>query len=240
MGKDPQHFSVFAVDIQRYSARNDQGQVELRQQLRQLQRVAAKEAGLRLVEWNRQDTGDGVLALIPARISKARLAADLVHELRIALEEANRPRRDAERIRLRVALHHGDVYPEPTGFPGAAVVDTCRLLDSKPLRAALDEVPGADVSVILSDRMFQDVDGKRGIHQREFRAVQVAVKDFMASAWITVPGFSPPDLSAQTSPHDSAATDAEDASDAEPPSDGTPPSDRRRPSATVQADSSAV
>lgn len=194
MAHDFLPYSIFAADIQNYSARDALGQVELRQQFRELMREAASAAHLDPVEWRRQDSGDGELALIPPSIPKVRLADDLVRELKIKLQRINHPRRAEERIRLRVALHHGDVCVDGTGFPGPAVVVASRLLDAEPLRQALDAVPDAFLAIILSDRMFEDVEGQRDILRPDFRAVTVVRKRFEGRAWVKVPGFPPPDL----------------------------------------------
>ena len=43
--------------------------------------------------------------------------------------------------------------------------------------------------------MYQDVKGHRGLHERHFRQVEVAVKTFTGQAWLWVFGSPPPDLS---------------------------------------------
>jgi hypothetical protein len=192
----PLHRSIFAVDIQRYSARHHPlDQVALRRDLRDLLRAATTAINIDRDEWHLQDRGDGELALVPASISKPLLVAEFVRELHVHLTALNRPRRTEERVRLRVAMHHGDVIQDGTGFAGGAIVAACRLLDSDPVRAALDRIAEADLAVILSDRMFEDVNGYRDLHRRYFRQVEVTVKEFTGRAWVWVPGFQPPDLS---------------------------------------------
>jgi hypothetical protein len=219
MLRDPMPYSVFAVDMQNYSARDALGQLELRRVLRELLQVASDEAGISRDVWERQDSGDGEVALVPPNVPKGRLAADFIRELLIAVNQVNVPRRDEDRVRLRVALHFGDAYVDGTGYAGPAVIEACRLLDSKPLRLALDAVPEANLVLGLSDRVYQDVVRQRDLHPRDFQAATVEHKTFAGRIWVKVPGGAGPNLlegglRPQASPVDGQGPDSEAAGSA--------------------------
>ncbi|SCF17686.1 hypothetical protein GA0070216_10620 [Micromonospora matsumotoense] len=57
-----------------------------------------------------------------------------------------------------IGVHEGLVHLDgDNGFPGEAVVTACRLVDSPQLKAALRRFPDAQVALIVSDRLYQDV-----------------------------------------------------------------------------------
>jgi hypothetical protein len=187
MRLDPVPRSLVAVDIEGYSRRDNLGHVELREALRCVCGDAFRAAGVRAD--TRQDQGDAFLILVRPDVAKARLVADLVRELGIALRLVNRNRLPAARMRLRVALHAGEVHLDGTGYGGEAVVAVMRLVEADALRDALKTAPD-DLAVIVSERLHDDVvkHGYRGIDPAEYRVVRVSRKEFSQPAWIHVPG----------------------------------------------------
>jgi hypothetical protein len=198
VSQEPLHYSVFAADIQNYSGRHALVQLDLRHLLHLLLLESSAAAGVDRPNWSLQDQGDGELSLVPGTMPKPRLVADFVRELKIGLARHNRRYRPEERLRLRVAMHCGEAHVDGTGFAGDAPVVAARLLNSKPARQALDEVPEADLALILSTPMFEAVNGYRDIEQGDFRRVRVREKTFKATAWVKVPGFASPALAAHT------------------------------------------
>jgi len=201
MTLDPVPFSLVAVDIEGYSRRDNMGHVELRQGLRGLCDDAFGEIGVPADV--RQDQGDAFLILVESSVAKARLVADLVNEFSIALGQFNRSRRLEERMRLRVALHAGDVHLDGTGYGGEAVVAVMRLIEADALREALKKAP-SDLAVIVSGQLHRDVvvQRYRGIDPTEYREVLVSRKEFSQPAWIRVPGLphTPPANQAPSQP----------------------------------------
>lgn len=115
---------------------------------------------------------------------------DFVRELDQALAGYNRGRAAHQRLRLRLALHHGVAYPGANGIPGQGVVLLSRLLNSKPAHEALEAAPEAHLAVILSALIYEDVVLQRHTSLRpgDFRRVQVLEKELTADAWLRVPG----------------------------------------------------
>jgi hypothetical protein len=176
--RGPRHSSPYTelvVDLAQFSIHTGRDQAELRSELAELLDEAAEAAHLQREVWITQDRGDGELALIPAVVPKASLVADLVRELARLLHDRNRKREAAWRMRLRMALHHGEARVQGTGFPGAAAVVACRLVDSQPLRSALDAEPDAPLAVIVSHRMYEDTVAERegGLEPADWARVEI-------------------------------------------------------------------
>jgi hypothetical protein len=98
-------------------------------------------------------------------------------------------------MRLRVAIHAGEVHPDGTGFGGESIVAVMRLIGADTLRDVLKRAPG-DLVVILSEQLHHDVvvQSYRAIDPAEYRQAQVSAKEFRATGWIRTPGVmaSPP------------------------------------------------
>ena len=188
MTLDPVPRSFVAVDIEGYSGRDNLGHLELREALRRVCDEAFHR--ISVSPDARQDQGDAFLILIRPGVSKARLVDDLVRELANALRLFNRNRLPKARMRLRVALHAGEVHLDGTGFGGESVVAVMRLIAADALRDALKTAPD-DLAVIVSEQLHRDVvlQRYRGIDPAEYREVQVSRKQFRQPAWIRVPGL---------------------------------------------------
>ncbi|HEX5401570.1 MAG TPA: tetratricopeptide repeat protein [Pseudonocardiaceae bacterium] len=126
---------------------------------------------------------------MPADVSKVLLLDPLPHSLLAALVEHNRNAGLAERIRLRVAVHAGEVARDDYGLVGNDVVIACRLLDATELRTAL---ANADVPVafIVSDTVYEAIvrHRYRGIDAGAYHPVSVRVKRTRLHAWLHLPG----------------------------------------------------
>lgn len=190
MTSDPVPRSLFAVDIEGYSRRDNQSQAELRKKLREVCDEAFSRA--RLAPEDRQDQGDAFLFLFQPDVSKALLVSDLVREIGTALRLSNRNWLPEARMRLRVAAHYGEVHLDGTGYAGESVVAVMRLLDAQPLRDALKTAPD-DLVVIVSEPMYRDVvrHQYRGMDPSDYVQVQISRKEFSQPAWIRVPGAQP-------------------------------------------------
>ena len=186
----PRRCVLVAVDMERYSPRDNLRQYRAQQVFREVMAEAVASIGLERESWTTQQSGDGELAILPAETSELTVVADFVPALDRILREHNDSLLPAAKIRLRVAIHQGLVHlTGANGYPGEAVVEVCRLLDAEPLRQALGAFPRASVALIVSRSIFQDVvrHRYRGLRPERFAQVQVAVKQLIADAWIYVP-----------------------------------------------------
>ncbi|MFI0370818.1 tetratricopeptide repeat protein [Actinomadura sp. 1N219] len=215
MGARSRRSLCAGLDIKGWSSRLVPEQIRAQQALVGVALAACREAGL--PEEIVQSSGDGVLIMPPSDIDESAVIPALVSELEVALWQENRLLADGARIRLRLALTSGLVTPGPAGFNGTAVIDCFRLLDSPPVKAALDDFPRAQLAVIVSDHLYQDVirNGFRSLSPEDFWQVRSSLpgKGFSMDAWLYVsdraggPAVVPsgptsaPDAAAHAAPH---------------------------------------
>lgn len=180
---------LVSADATAYGRADDLQQKLMQTALPAVLEEAAGRAKLHRVDWQRQLTGDEELALLPTVEEEPRVVDDYVYHLHGSLRAYNRDLRPQARLRLRLAIHHGVVVPASPGFAGQGVVAVSRLLDSRPVRAAL-EVTDADLAVIVSDEVFSATVAQRytTVPVEAFREVLVENKEFRANAWLYVPG----------------------------------------------------
>ncbi len=111
------------------------------------------------------------------------LSQGLARELR----RHNEARQPEEQIRLRMALHAGEVAYDDQGATGPAINRTFRLLEAPQLKSALAESPGT-LALITSAWFFDEVvRSSNVVDATTFRPVQVAVKETTTTGWISLP-----------------------------------------------------
>lgn len=191
----------FVLDVAGYGTRSVPERDEVQQRLRQLVVAALAACGLALDAWgvDHQWSGDGINAILPASIDPTVVLTMLIRSLAAGLDADNAHRDD--RIRLRMAIGVGLIERSVAGFGGPVIVEINRLVDSAPLRAALNAEPGADLAVAVSDQAHALViqPGYPGIPRGQFTRVSVAEKEFSGHAWLWVssrqwsePAYLPP------------------------------------------------
>jgi class 3 adenylate cyclase len=179
---------LMACDATGYGSGDDQLQAAMQDGLIRVLDEAAIGAGLVRSEWDKNSTGDGELALLPASESEPRVVDDFVRELGAALARHNRHLADRARLRLRVAIHYGVAYPASNGYAGQGVVAVSRLLDSAPIREAMRQ-SDTELALILSDGVYSEtvLNGHTSLRPQDFCQVEVRIKEFAANAWIWLP-----------------------------------------------------
>ncbi|MCE6995012.1 hypothetical protein LZG04_09355 [Saccharothrix sp. S26] len=180
------HRTMVVVDIERFSdhGRTNPNRLVVRQALYRAMEAAFTDIGVDWTSWLRQDRGDGILVLVPPEVAKSLFVERLPTALAAHLDEHNSRHEPPERIRLRVAVHAGEVYPDGDGVVGHAVNHVCRLVDSDPLRRALADAPGA-VALMVSDWFFEEVvRHSLAVDARRFRSVEVVMKETDSTAWV--------------------------------------------------------
>ncbi|GGK74304.1 hypothetical protein Sme01_33770 [Sphaerisporangium melleum] len=180
---------VMAVDAEGYGSGDDLRHDSIQFGLAQVMDRGAREAGLRRETWSRQEAGDGEVIVLPEGEPELRVIDDLVRRLRKALHDHNRERRDDARLRIRISIGHGVVKRGAMGFVGQVVVTTCRLLDANAARTALKTNPRADLVLILTDRLYEDVIRQLHTSHRpeSFTQVKVPTKERTEIAWMWIP-----------------------------------------------------
>ncbi|MGH3695163.1 MAG: hypothetical protein ACRDRX_14450 [Pseudonocardiaceae bacterium] len=184
------YYAMIIVDIERFGQRKNPDQQWLRQQMYDVLARAATQAGIPWSDCHRSDRGDGVIILIPASVAKEDITEGFIRELNTELGIYARRSAASVAMRMRVALHAGDVVRDEQGWVNTELNTACRLVDLPALRDALAEVPSARLALIVSDAWFQAVvrHDPGAVDHRGYRQVPISVKELDDWAWIHVPG----------------------------------------------------
>jgi class 3 adenylate cyclase len=195
---EAQHFSILVADLEGSGTLRDAEKPLVRRDLYGLLR-----AGLHLndVDWDicrTEDRGDGVYVLIPGAVPKCRLGSGLVAELDRLLGER---RVGDARMRVRLALHCGEVTFDEHGSSGADVDTTFAMVDHQRVRDVLAAAPNSRMVVVTSDPIFRAA--FCGGDPTWMRRQELRTKRDMLRAWIGVPGLRHPPVLDET-PEESA------------------------------------
>lgn len=188
------HRTILAVDIQGFGdrRRTNPHQVAVRKGLYSALRRAFEDAGISWDECDHEDRGDGVLILAPAEMFKSPFVESLPHKLVEALRAHNMAHSAEEQIRLRMALHAGEVAYDEYGVTAASITLAFRLLNAPVLKTALAASPGV-LAVITSAWLFDEVvRHSEDVGSTVYRRVRVAVKETTAEGWICLPDHPDP------------------------------------------------
>ncbi len=185
---------LVAVDATGYGGGNDQEHFALQSGLTAALNESAALAGLRRGMWLKQAMGDGELAILPHDEPEPVVVDDYIRHLEALLSARNADAPPRRKIRLRMAIHFGAAMHADNGYAGQGVVAVSRLVDSAPLRDALAASQEANLAVILSKQVFDDIvrQGHVSFAETEFARVRVQVKEYQDEAWVKVVGMPSP------------------------------------------------
>lgn len=173
----------FTVDVVGYSGRSIAAQLRIQSRLLRLFHVFVALSGVRFEPANFQTNGDGFHYFLPDSDMYTAMR-HLLSTLPRLLAEDNQVHDD--RVRLRMATDVGTVGFGPLGFTADAVVRFSRLVDSRPIREAV-EAHDVDLVVLVSDTLYQDVITRfDDLAALPFTTVDVAVKNYHAPAHLLV------------------------------------------------------
>ncbi|MEU1625957.1 hypothetical protein ABZ746_11670 [Streptomyces sp. NPDC020096] len=185
-----------AVDMVGYGKLPDPEKAEAQAALRRLLDSAAQRTGLQMDTWDTQTAGDGQISAIPAAESEGKVVDEFVRHLWALLQNHNARALPDAHLRLRLAIDQGPYEKAPNGWGAHSPVFVSRLVDSRPIRESLTQTPTADLALILSDRVYQDViaTGSTTLNTRYFSRVEANGKsgEDAIPAWIWVPGSPAP------------------------------------------------
>jgi class 3 adenylate cyclase len=187
---EPEHRSILAFDIEGFGRpeRTNPIRLRLRRELAQVSANVLRQIGMTPSQCAAQDTGDGIIYSIDGNLPKVRLLDSSIPRLSKRLQRLNRDRSKAEQLRLRVALHAGEVVSDPSPLHGDAVILASRLLDADVLRACL-RVAEAPLALIVSPTIYQEIvrHGYGRIRPDDYYRTLVHVKETRIVAWLHVP-----------------------------------------------------
>ncbi|AWT41374.1 MULTISPECIES: ATP-binding protein [Streptomyces] len=187
---------VLAVDIAGFAHRSDIDEAVARDIMDTVMLQASPYDGS-LTFYDGIDRSDGRIMAFAAGAEVATTARELLTRL----ERAVRGLREDGSVRLHLALHIAKVPPGPEAGQGQEMLTLSRLLDSAPLRAALEAASGAPAALAVSDILFRTAFSADESVAGRFRPVNVPTRNGVEKAWITAFGYErPPGLEAWSRP----------------------------------------
>jgi hypothetical protein len=196
-----QHCVIVAVDIAGSAGAgrdDDEVQLELRDALYGLLVRAFAASAIPWDQCLHEDRGDGILVIVPARLPTVTVINPLLAHLQALVRRHNRLAREPAQIRLRVAVHIGEVHRDQHGLAGVAVNHVFRLLDAPVLKQALAS-RCAELVLIVSDYVYDSVvrHSRAMIDPAAFQPVTASVKETRTRAWTLLPDQGLPPLAAE-------------------------------------------
>ncbi|QXJ25607.1 hypothetical protein AGRA3207_007125 [Actinomadura graeca] len=153
-------------------------------------RGAAEAAQMSWADCEREDRGDGLYLLAPPGYSVHSLVDPLAPLVRGGLGRVNKTLPADHRLRLRMAVHHGEIVHDEHGVVGPDLNMLFRLLDAPILRARFEQ---GDLALIVSDDVYGRVVswGMGLIDKKEFEPLLVENKETFCVAWAALPPQPP-------------------------------------------------
>jgi len=188
---------VVAVDVTGFGRSSEPARGLLRRALYEAVQAALDnvEAGLdRRVR--QSDTGDGLLLLMPAATDVSDAAVQFPTALHDLLLRNNEASVAEARLRVRAAVHVGEVEDDAAGWHGDAVRQAVQIADAGPVRLALRRAPNAALVLAVADPVYQAVRQDRRYSEAfdTFERFVVPAKAAEITGWVGVPRPDPPSL----------------------------------------------
>jgi len=176
--------TIIVVDVEGFgdSTRLRPNQLVVREMMYRAVRKGLRAAGIRWLRCHHVDRGDGVFILAPSRTDKVRLVEELPLALAKSLRRHNSWHPPEERIRLRLALHAGEIARDGHGVTGNSINLTFRLVDAPELKSSFRESPGV-LAVITSEWFYDEVVRHSSVADA-YRRIPVNVKETSTSGWM--------------------------------------------------------
>ena len=188
---------IFVCDIIAFgrSDRVDHIQRHLRQELYARLSRAFDDAGTPFGDCYHENRGDGAIVIPPPRTTVATMLSPLIELLDAELRRQNEVASSVASIRLRVALHSGEVHPDDHGIAGTAVNHAFRLLEA-PAFKHLVEDSRARLSVIVSNQVYDDVirHAMGLIDPVDYQHLEIESKETRTTGWVRLLGASRAEL----------------------------------------------
>ncbi|HET6708042.1 effector-associated domain 2-containing protein [Amycolatopsis sp.] len=205
------HRTIMTVDVAGYNhpARTMAHLREVHEALWRVLKGGFAETGIPWDVCFVENTGDGAMILLPPDIAKVDLVAQLPERMHAELRRHNAVHSEPAQVRLRLALHAGEVQSASHGSVGKAVSFTFRVLDAAEAKKA-QKLTGAELALLASDVFYQEVVLQDpAAAPAEYRRIAVTTKETSTVAWLRLLGGEPvgdrrPDLRAVPSPTGSA------------------------------------
>ena len=186
------HRAILIVDVESFGdpARTNAHQLAIRDTMYKALRRSFARARISWADCVKEDRGDGALVLIPPAVPKSGLVTGLPGYLAEALARHNAACPQEQRIRLRMALHAGEVHQDAHGYAGASINLAFRLIEAPVAKMALHD-SSAVLALIVSEWFYDEVVRHHPAAEPSwFYPAHVAVKETETTAWIRVLGLA--------------------------------------------------
>lgn len=149
---------IFVCDIVGFGDPNrvDHIQCHLREELYTRLRRAFDDSDTPFDDCYLEDRGDGAIVIPPPDASIATLLSSMIERLDAELRRQNQVASPIACLRLRAALHAGEIYPDDHGIAGTAVNHAFRILEGPGFKQRVKD-SSARLSVIVSAQVYDDV-----------------------------------------------------------------------------------
>ena len=184
------HRAILIVDVEKFGdpVRTNAHQLAVRDGMYKALQEAFARTGIGWADCEAEDRGDGILVLVPPAVPKSWLVVTVPVRLTELLVRHNAGCPAQEQIRLRMALHAGEVHPDEHGFVGTSINRAFRLIESPASRTALRHSSGV-VALIVSDWFYEEVVRHHpDAAPSRFEQVRVVMKETEMTAWVRVLG----------------------------------------------------
>ncbi len=153
-----EHRTILFADVEKFGdpARTNPHQLAVRDAIYRATERAFSRAKVSPDDCLVLDRGDGFLTLIRPHVPKNAVVTRLPGLLAAELVRHNARCDTPERIRLRVALHAGEVNYDDHGVTSRSIIDAYRLLEAPAFKSALASSTGV-LGLIVSEWFYREV-----------------------------------------------------------------------------------
>jgi hypothetical protein len=175
----------FVVDIVGFGRRDAEDKESLQHRLDTLVGRLLTDLGIDRADTASAVAGDSTVVFLPVGVASSHVLPRMISVIAEGLGRDNQRYRD--RMRLRMAVGSGLLgAPGPLGFTGELIVDLHRLLDSAVLREAVRDNENADLAILVTHTLHDEVIRPGYLAATDFSRVEVMAKEFVARAWLRV------------------------------------------------------
>ncbi|MFI0412390.1 hypothetical protein [Actinomadura sp. 3N508] len=171
--------TLIGVDIPNFGDRRRSNDIRrvLRDTMYGLLTESFTMTGLPWEDSHREDRGDGALIILPPSVQSSETLDPLAHHATALLRRANRLTNELTRLRLRMAVHSGEVQYDAHGVLGHAVNHLFRLLDASAFKRVMATAHYADLGMLVSDDLYRAAIDDGAVDQDAYTALNVTCKE---------------------------------------------------------------
>jgi indole-3-glycerol phosphate synthase len=191
---EPHPRLILMLDIDAFSAphRSDLHQMDLRDNMYKVLRQAVLDSEITWEGCFLEDRGDGLLVLLPPEQLADPVVSALPAHLTRILRRHNATRSSSAQLRMRMAIHSGEISHDEHGLSGSDVLLACRLVDSHALKKSQRDT-AAVLTVIVSDAVHETLhaDTRYEFHQCQVRMKEANTRAYLWSQGVPGPVWTP-------------------------------------------------